>query len=223
MSELITFIHNNQALLWNLTLQHLTLVSISLLLAIFIGVSVGILINRYQILAQPILQIANTIMTIPSIALFGLMLPILGIIDQGLGELPALIALTVYSVPPIMRNTYTAIEQVEQALVDAARGIGLNTWQILYEVQLPLALPVIISGVQIAAVMNIGIAAIAVYIGAGGLGVLIQKGISETYLTMLLAGAVLVSLLAVIVEITMLFLSKLSISKGIRLQQQVRN
>jgi osmoprotectant transport system permease protein len=125
------------------------------------------------------------------------MIPILSIINQGIGFLPAFIALVLYSQLPIIRNTYIAIKNVDANIRDAAMGMGMTTWERLYKVEIPMALPVIMAGIRMAVVLTIGIGAIAAYIGAGGLGEYIARGISTSYTTMVQAGAIAVSILAI--------------------------
>jgi len=203
-----------------LTWEHIWIVGSSLVIAMIIGIPLGVLITRHKNLAQRVLNTANVLMTIPSIALFGIMLPILAVMGFGLGKLPAVIALVLYSQLPIIRNTYTAILNVPPAVTDAGRGMGMNRWRLLREVEIPLAVPVILAGLRTAAVMNIGIAAIAAYIGAGGLGVLISQGISRTYEEMIIAGAVLVSLLAIIVDGAMALLERWVTPRGLQVQRR---
>ncbi|MCP4382048.1 MAG: ABC transporter permease, partial [Hyphomicrobiales bacterium] len=160
--------------------------------------------------------IASIIITIPSIALFGMMIPVLSLFGHGIGYVPAVIAVLLYSQLPIIRNTYTAISNLDPALREAARGMGLNRRQRLVEVELPLALPVIMAGVRIAVVMNIGVTAIAAYIGAGGLGVFISRGISQTDPRQLITGALAVSILAVAADIILLALQRFITSPGLR-------
>jgi osmoprotectant transport system permease protein len=214
---MIAFIQENYALALFLTWEHVWLVGISLLIAMCIGVPLGIIITRNKEIAQKVLAGANVIMTVPSIALFGLLLPILAIVGHGLGKVPAVIALVLYSLLPIIRNTYIAIKNVDPALVDAGRGMGMSKWQLLREVEIPLAVPVILAGLKTAAVMNIGIAAIAAYVGAGGLGVFIQQGIARSYEAMILTGALAVSLLAIIVDLGMGLLERWVTPKGLQL------
>jgi osmoprotectant transport system permease protein len=183
----------------------------------FIGIPLGIVITKNKELARNVLAVANVIMTIPSIALFGLLLPVLAVVGHGLGKVPAVIALVLYSLLPIIRNTYIAIKNVDPALVDAGRGMGMSKWQLLLELEIPLAVPVILAGLKTATVMNIGIAAIAAYVGAGGLGVFIQQGIARSHETMVLAGALAVSLLAVFIELGMGLLEKWVTPKGLKL------
>ncbi len=185
-------------------------------LAIITGVPIGIAITQNKRVADVVLYVASIVITIPSIALFGVMIPILSLIGQGIGYLPAVIAVLLYSQLPIIRNTYTAINNVDPALREAARGMGLTRLQRLREVELPLALPVIMAGVRVAVVMNIGVTAIAAYIGAGGLGAFIARGISQTDPRQLITGALAVSVLAVIADYTLLGLQRALTSPGIR-------
>ncbi len=215
--NLFVFLQENLSLTLFLTWEHIWLVGVSLLIAMCTGVPIGVIITKNKELAQKVIGGANVIMTIPSIALFGLMLPILAIVGHGLGKVPAIIALVLYSLLPIIRNTYIAIKNVDPAIVDAGRGMGMSKWQLLREVEIPLAIPVILAGLKTAAVMNIGIAAIAAYIGAGGLGVFIQQGIARSHESMILAGALAVSLLAIIVELGMSLLERAVTPKGLKL------
>lgn len=187
------------------TFQHLSIVAVAIGLAILTGVPIGILITLNQRAADMVLYIASIIMTIPSIALFGLMIPILSVIGQGVGYLPAVIAVLLYSQLPIIRNTYTAISNVDPALREAARGLGMTPVQRLARVEIPLAVPVVMAGVRIAVVMNIGITAIAAYIGAGGLGVFISRGISQSDPRQLVTGALMVSLLAIAADYALMW------------------
>ncbi len=204
-----------------LSWEHIWIVGVALLIATPIGVVLGIAITKHEQFASRVLNSANILMTIPSIALFGLMLPVLAIVNMGLGKVPAVIALVLYSQLPIIRNTYTAIKNVPSSLVDAGRGMGMGKWKLLRELEIPLATPVIIAGLRTAAVMNIGIAAIATYIGAGGLGVYIQQGIARVYPEMILSGAILVSLLAIVVDGGMAMLERLATPKGIKVQRKL--
>jgi osmoprotectant transport system permease protein len=170
------------------TLEHLFLVGIAIGIAVLIGIPLGILITRKTYLRQPILGIANIFQTIPSLALFGLLIPVP--IIGGIGAVPAIVALTVYSLLPIIRNTYTGITGVDPAIREAGRGMGMTDRQLLLQVEIPLAMGVILAGVRVATVIAIGIATIAAAIGAGGLGVFIFRGISVVNNQLILAGAV---------------------------------
>ncbi len=217
----LRFIMDNFNEVMYLCWEHVWIVGIALLIATPIGVVLGIFITKHEQFASRVLNGANILMTIPSLALFGIMLPVLAIVNMGLGKVPAVIALVLYSQLPIIRNTYTAIKNVPPSLVDAGRGMGMSKWKLLRELEIPLAIPVIIAGLRTAAVMNIGVAAIATYIGAGGLGVYIQQGIARVYPEMILSGAILVSLLAIIVDGGMALLERITTPEGIRVQRKL--
>ncbi|OEY67002.1 ABC transporter permease [Marinobacter sp. X15-166B] len=206
--ELLQFALDNLDLLITRTLEHIALVGVAVGIATLTGVPIGIAITRNERVARRVLYAASIIVTIPSIALFGIMIPILSLIGHGIGYLPAVIAVLLYSQLPIIRNTYTAINDVDPALREAARGIGMNHYQRLRLVEIPLAVPVIMAGVRTAVVLNIGVMTIATYIGAGGLGTFISRGISQSDPRQLIVGAVAVSLLAIIVDYTLLALQK---------------
>lgn len=180
------------------TLEHLFLVGIAIGIAILVGIPLGILITRKTYLRQPILGIANIFQTIPSLALFGLLIPVP--IIGGIGAVPAIVALTVYSLLPIIRNTYTGITNVDPAIREAGRGMGMTDRQLLLQVEIPLAMGVILAGVRVATVIAIGIATIAAAIGAGGLGVFIFRGISVVNDQLILAGAVPAAVIALLAD-----------------------
>lgn len=215
--ELILYALDNIELLARRTLEHISLVGVAVGIATLTGVPIGIAITKNERLARSVLYAASIIVTIPSIALFGIMIPVLSLIGQGIGYLPAVIAVLLYSQLPIIRNTYTAINNVDPALREAARGIGMSPNQRLRYVEIPLAVPVIMAGVRTAVVLNIGVMAIAAYIGAGGLGTFISRGISQSDPRQLIVGAVAVSLLAIIVDYTLLFVQKRLTPRGMEL------
>ncbi|BAY26904.1 binding-protein-dependent transport systems inner membrane component [Calothrix sp. NIES-2100] len=181
------------------TLEHLFMVGIAIGIAILIGIPLGILITRQTQLRQPILGIANILQTIPSLALFGLLIPVP--IIGGIGIVPAIVALTLYSLLPIIRNTYTGITTVDPAIREAGRGMGMTDRQLLFQVEIPLAMGVILAGVRVATVIAIGIATIAAAIGAGGLGVFIFRGIAVVNNQLILAGAVPAAAIALIADL----------------------
>ena len=191
------------------TVTHIKIVSIALVIAIFTGVPIGIYITRHKAAADIVLYIASIMITIPSIALFGFMMPVLSSIDRawdavsgiGIGVVPAVIALALYSQLPIIRNTYIAIKNVDPATIEAGRGMGMTNFQLLKQLQLPLAAPVIMAGVRTAVVMSIAIAAIAAYIGAGGLGLFVSQGLQMATNDSVIAGAVSMGLLAILADI----------------------
>lgn len=214
--ETLTFIYNNAGVIASLGVEHISIVAVAVGFAILTGVPIGIAITQNRKTADTVLYVASIIVTVPSIALFGLMIPVLSLIGHGIGWLPAVIAILLYSQLPIIRNTYTAITNVDPALREAAQGIGMTPLQRLWRVEIPLSIPVIMAGVRTAVVMNIGVAAIAAYIGAGGLGVLISRGISQTDPRQLIAGALAVSVLAIIADYGLLYLQKWLTPAGLK-------
>ncbi|MGS0743913.1 ABC transporter permease [Glaciimonas sp. GG7] len=200
----------------HLTVQHLMLVSIAVGVAILVGVPLGIVMIRHPGLASPMLGLATVVLTLPSIALFGLMIPIFSRFGQGLGPLPAITAVFLYSLLPIMRNTYLALDGIEEGVKEAGIGIGMTFWQRLRLVDLPLAVPVILGGVRSAVVMNIGVMAVAAVIGAGGLGVLILHAISQSNMQKLVVGAVLISVLAIVADALLQALQRVLTPKGMQ-------
>ena len=183
--------------------QHLGLTFLSLLLAILVGVPLGILISRRKKFASAVLGIAGILQTVPSIALLGFMIPLFGI-----GATPAIVALLIYALLPIIRNTYTGITGVSETVVEAATALGMNSRQRLFKVELPLGLPVIIAGIRTAAVINVGVATLASFVAAGGLGEFIFGGISLNNSNMILAGAIPAALLAILLDQTIALLQK---------------
>lgn len=214
--ETLQFIFANLGVIGKLAVEHISIVAVAVGLAILSGVPIGIAITQNRRAADLVLYVASIIVTIPSIALFGLMIPLLSKIGQGIGWLPAVIAILLYSQLPIIRNTYTAITNVDPALRESARGMGMTPLQRLARVEIPIAVPVIMAGVRTAVVMNIGVAAIAAYIGAGGLGVLISRGISQSDSRQLITGALAVSLLAILADYALLKLQKRLTPAGLR-------
>ncbi len=212
--ELLQYALDNLDLLLMRTVEHISLVGVAVGIATLTGVPIGIAITRNERVARMVLYVASIIVTIPSIALFGIMIPVLSIFGHGIGYVPAVIAVLLYSQLPIIRNTYTAINNVNPALREAARGIGMSPNQRLRLVEIPLAVPVIMAGVRTAVLLNIGVMAIAAYIGAGGLGTFISRGISQSDPRQLIVGAVAVSLLAIIVDYTLLYVQKRLTPKG---------
>jgi len=213
--QTIAYIAANLPLIGQRTLQHVLLVGVAVGVAILTGVPIGIVITQSRKLADTVLYAASIIMTIPSLALFGVLIPILSPFGYGIGYVPAVIALILYSELPIIRNTYTAITNVDPALREAARGMGMTATQRLREVELPLAVPVILSGVRNAVALTIGIGTIATYIGAGGLGAFIAQGISQTDIRQLLTGAIAVSLLAIAADAALLAVQRRLTSPGL--------
>lgn len=193
------FMLENRGQVLELTLEHLWLVGVSTLLAVLIGIPLGILITRQPLLSKPVLGGANIIQTIPSLALFGFLLPAPWIGERA--DRLAILALTLYALLPLIRNTYTGIRGVDPAVVEAGRGMGLTERQLLWQVQLPLSLSVIIAGIRVAAVISVGLATIAAAIGAGGLGEFIFRGLAMVNNQLILAGAIPAAFLAIAADV----------------------
>src|SRR5438045_1221580 len=195
---LLHFFAVNRTEVLELTGEHLWLVGLSMLLAVLLGVPLGILLTRKPSLNKPVLGTANIMQTIPSLALFGLLLPVPWIGERA--DRLTVLALTLYALLPIIRNTYTGINGVDHAVVEAGRGMGMTDAQLLFRVQLPLALRVIIAGVRVATVISVGVATIAAAIGAGGLGEYIFRGLAMVNNQLILAGAIPAALLALLAD-----------------------
>jgi osmoprotectant transport system permease protein len=202
------FVAQQWSKLWEQTIAHIGLTFIALFVAVLIGLPLGILITRKQKLAGAVLGFAGVLQTIPSIALLGFMIPLFGI-----GALPAISALFLYALLPIIRNTYTGIKEVNAAVVDAAKGMGMTNSQILLKVQLPLAMPVILAGIRTATVINVGVATLAAYIAAGGLGEFIFGGIALNNTNMILAGAIPAALLAILFDFLLSLVQRMNVKK----------
>jgi len=188
---------------WWLLGQHIGLVAISTAIAALIGLPLGILVARRPAWRRPVLGLANVFQTIPSLALFGLLIPVFGI-----GAWTAISALVVYALLPIVRNTYVGISGVDPAVREAGRGMGMTEGELLRLVELPLAAGVILAGVRIATVVSVGIATIAAAIGAGGLGVYIFRGVATVDNTLILAGAIPAALLALLADAVLGFVER---------------
>ncbi len=205
MNVLQFMLHNHTEVL-ELTLEHLWLVGVSTLLAVCIGIPLGILVTRWPKLNKPVLGGANIIQTIPSLALFGFLLPVpwLGARADRL----AILALTLYALLPLIRNTYAGITGVDCSVVEAGRGMGMTDRQLLWRVELPLALGVIIAGVRVAAIISVGLATIAAAIGAGGLGEYIFRGLAMVNDQVILAGAIPAAAMALLADMSLGWLEK---------------
>ena len=180
----------------HLLLEHLQLSAISIVLALILGLALGILIAQQDRLSLPVLGTINIIYTIPSIPLFGILLPF-----TGLGNGTAIIALTVYALLPVVRNTYAGLKNIDPTILEAGTGMGSTPWQLLWKIKLPLALPVIMAGVRNMVVMVIATCGIASFIGAGGLGVAIFRGITTYQLAMTYLGSFMIAAIALLCDI----------------------
>lgn len=195
----VDFILQNYSDVLRYSWEHFVLAGTAVFLGTLIGVPLGLMSTRRARLGKGILGFSNITHTIPSLALFGFLIPVPFI--GGVGKSTAIVALTLYTLLPIVRNTYTGIMGVEPAVTEAGKGMGMTDWQLLWRVELPLATGVILAGIRVAAVISIGIATIAAAIGAGGLGVFIFRGVSMVNNEMILAGAVPAALMALLVDL----------------------
>ncbi len=209
--SLIEFAYKNQGEILRSIVRHLELVGISVLFGIVFSIPFGIYLSRHQRLAKTALAIAGMIQTIPGLVMLGFALLLLGI-----GMLPAVTVLSLYAVLPILRNTYTGITQVEKGYIEAARGIGMKPHQILFRVELPLALPAIISGIRLSTVYILSWATLAGLIGGGGLGDLIWTGLSTYNTRYILAGAIPSAVLAFLFSGLIGLIQKALTPRGLR-------
>lgn len=199
--EFVRFISENRAELLLRSWEHLYLVGVSVGIAVLIGLPLGVLLTRRRRYRGPVLGTANVVQTIPSLALLGFLIPVpfLG----GLGVRPAVVALVAYALLPIIRNTYEGIRGIDGAIREAGVAMGMTPTQLLMRVEIPLGLGVIVGGIRLATVIGIGVATIAAFIGAGGLGVFIFRGISMVDAEVILAGAVPAALLALAADLAL--------------------
>jgi osmoprotectant transport system permease protein len=193
--SLTGYLSGQRTVIARLAGRHIELVAISLIVAVLVAVPVGLLLERAARQAEGVIRAVGVLQTLPGIALLAFMIPLLGI-----GVIPALVALVLYSLYPIVRNTYTGVRDADPAAVSAARALGMTDAQILRDVRLPLATPIIMAGIRTAAVIDVGTATLAAFIGAGGLGEPIVAGLALSDTRMILSGAIPAALLAVGVD-----------------------
>lgn len=196
ITEIIDLIQNRWDFFLELLVEHIQISLLSIAIAMVIGLIIGIVISEYQKSSRIVIGIVNFIYTIPSISLLGFLIPL-----SGVGDTTAVIALTVYALLPMVRNTHTGLTNVSPLLLEAATGMGSTRLQTLVKVRLPLAMPVIIAGIRNMAVMTIALSGIASFIGAGGLGVAIYRGITTNNKAMTLVGSLLIAVLAIVVDV----------------------
>jgi len=196
--SLVDFFRSHWAEITRAALEHISMVGIAMLLAIGIGIPLGIAVTRRRGLRAPVLGISNLIQTIPSLALFGFLLPVPWLAARA--DRLAVTALALYSLLPIIRNTYTGITGVDPAIREVGKGMGMTDKQLLFQVELPLAMGTIMAGIRVATVIAIGIATIAPAVGAGGLGGFVFRGVAMVDNQVILAGAIPAALLALAVD-----------------------
>jgi len=219
MIEAWEFAVRRPELLAEWTLAHIVLILVAIAIAVILGITVGVYISGQgrEHIADTVLYLAEIMMTVPSLALFGLLMLLLGAIGlTTIGFLPAVIALIVYGQLPILRNTYTAIQAVDPAMIEAGRGMGMNKRQLLYKIELPLAIPVIMAGLRNSVVLIIGIAAIAALIGASGLGTPIFRGLRNARMDLIIIGGIGVSILALLIDGFMSMLERWVTPRGLK-------
>lgn len=204
------------------TLEHIYIVSISLLFSVFFGILIGIFISKNEKFASFILKLISTLFTIPSLSLFGILIVLLSPLGVGIGKIPAIIALFIYTLLPITRNTYTAIVNIDKGIIESAKGMGMREIEIIFKIIFPLSLPYIMAGIRVGFVLGIGVGVISFLIGAGGLGYFIFEGIERSNKEMILTGVFLISILSILINYILYFLEKVLTPKGIRLWLNLR-
>lgn len=218
LNSFINFVVGRKDEIIRLFLQHIQLTIFSVLVSVAIAIPLGILIVRYRKLAVPVIGFTNIVQSIPSLALLGFLIPILGI-----GSKPAIIMVVMYSLLPIVKSTYTGLTNISPSLIEAADGMGLTQTQVLLKVRFPLAMPIIMSGVRISSVTAVGLMTIAAFIGAGGLGYLVFSGVQTVNNNMILAGAIPACFLAIFLDFVIGKVENIVVPEGIRVTHKNRS
>ncbi len=213
MTDFFETISSRSDLISNAFFQHIILSFTSLAIGLAIALPAGILVARYRRFAEPVIGVTAILQTIPSLALFGFLVPLIGI-----GSKTALIALVIYALLPIVRNTYAGLTGVDQSVIEAGRGMGMTPNQILKKIEFPIALPVIMAGIRTATVLTVGIATLATFVGGGGLGDVIYRGLQSYNNSLVLAGALPVALLAIAFDFLLKWVEKKVTPKGLKLK-----
>ena len=211
VTNFIETVQSRSDLIQQAFVEHIYLSFVALAIGIAIALPLGILIARYRKYAEPVIGVTAIFQTIPSLALFGFLVPLMGI-----GSNTALIALIIYALLPILRNTYTGIISVDSSITEAGRGMGMTRSQILTQIEFPLALPFIMAGIRTATVLTVGIATLATFVGAGGLGDVIYRGLQSYNNSLVLAGALPVALLAISFDLLLKWVEKKATPKGMK-------
>ncbi len=198
------------------TYEHLLIISISLLISTILGILIGVFISNKKIYASFVLKLISILFTIPSLALFGILISILSPFKIGIGRIPAIISLVIYTLLPITRNTYTAIVSIDKSVLESAKGMGMKRREILTKIIFPLSIPFIMAGIRVGFVLGIGVGTIAFLIGAGGLGYFIFEGIERSNSQMIISGTIFISLLSIILNYILYIIEKFLTPKGIR-------
>lgn len=211
----LTYLMENKEQISVLFVEHVQLTILSVTLAVIIGVPIGIIISHFSKVNKPVMAFANIVQAIPSMALLGFLIPFLGI-----GVVPAVFMVVLYSLLPIIKNTFTSISGINPQVIEAAEGIGMTKMQVLFKVQIPMALPVIMAGVRISAVTAVGLMTMAAYIGAGGLGYLVFSGIRTANNYQILAGAIPACIMALVIDFIASVIEKAVVPQGIKISEQ---
>lgn len=214
--NLVDFFQRNTRTIMEYTENHFTLVLSAVVISLLIWVPIGLLLTKSDKWAARIMALANTIFCIPSLSLFAIMVTIPAL---GLGRKSALLALVLYAMMPLIRNVYDGVKNVDRNVIEAAKGMGMSSGRIMREIQLPLGLPVIFAGFRITVVMTTGIAAIATYIGERNLGRFIQEGLVRSNTSMIIMGALIISVIAIALDTILGGIEKLVIPKGLRVRR----
>ena len=191
LSEVVALLQSRPTFFVDLLIEHLGISGLSILCAASFGLVLGVVISEYEKLASPVLAFISIVYTVPSISMLGFLIPC-----SGIGNATAIITLTIYALLPMVRNTHSGISTIDETVLEVAKGMGSTDWQILYKIKIPLALPIIMSGLRNMAVMTIALTGIASFIGAGGLGVAVYRGITTNNTAMTLVGSLGIALLA---------------------------
>ncbi|MCY1590488.1 ABC transporter permease [Staphylococcus pettenkoferi] len=211
---MMDFLRNNGQELFKKALEHLEISVIALLIAIIVAVPIGIMLSRMKRTSNVVLTIAGVLQTIPTLAVLAIMIPIFGV-----GKMAAIIALFIYVLLPILNNTVLGVQQIDSNLKDAAMSMGMTRLQMMKDVELPLALPLILSGVRLSAVYVISWATLASYVGAGGLGDFVFNGLNLYNANMIIAAAIAVTILALIVDFVLSRIEKWAVPKGLKVSR----
>lgn len=211
---MMDFLRNNGQELFKKALEHLEISVIALLIAIIVAVPIGIMLSRMNRTSNVVLTIAGVLQTIPTLAVLAIMIPIFGV-----GKMAAIIALFIYVLLPILNNTVLGVQQIDSNLKDAAKSMGMTRLQMMKDIELPLALPLILSGVRLSAVYVISWATLASYVGAGGLGDFVFNGLNLYNANMIIAAAIAVTILALIVDFVLSRIEKWAVPKGLKVSR----
>lgn len=210
----MNYLVENSGMLLNKTLEHLYISIMALILAMIVAIPLGILLSKKEKLSKVSLTIAGILQTIPTLAILALMIPLFGV-----GKVTAIIALFIYVLLPILNNTIVGVQNIDRNIVEAGRSMGMTNFQLMKDIELPLALPMVLSGIRLSSVYVISWAALASYIGAGGLGDLIFNGLALYEPEMIIVGTILVTLLALIVDLILAQIEKWIIPKGLKISR----